>query len=113
MRPRLVLTALLLATAAPILLYTAMGLSTEASNLSIGASLVYAEILAGVALVVIGAFHSRRMLTAVGATFLFAVSVPLLVDGFFIFSLLPATISLILLTTPGSQGRVHEADFGS
>ena len=107
MRPLSVLKGLPLATAAPILLYAAMGLSTEASNFSAVAGLVYGEILAGVTLTVVGTFYSRRTLTMAGAAFLFVVSIPLLVDGFFIFTLLPATVSLILLSMSGSQQRVR------
>jgi hypothetical protein len=112
MAPRPALTVLVLATAAPILLYAAAGLSTEAGSFSIAASLVYSEILAGVALVAIGTFYARRALTAVGAALLLAASIPLLVDGFFVFALLPAASSLILLSVSRPRQRANEADLG-
>ena len=107
MRPRSVLNVSPLASAVPILFYTAMGLSTAPSNLGILSGLFYGEILAGVTLTVIGTFYPRRTLTMAGAAFLFLVSTPLLVDGFFIFTLLPATTSLILLSMSESQKRVR------
>ncbi len=100
---RSVLTILLLAAAGPILIFAVMGLSTELSSFSIAAGYVFTEILAGVALTVTGTFYSRRIFTAVGAGLLFGASFPLLVDGFFIFTLLPATSSLILLGFSGSR----------
>ena len=97
---------MLLASAVPILLYVAMGLSTEASNFSFAAGLVHAVILAGVTLTAIGRFYSRPTLTGAGAGFLFGASIPLLVDGFFIFTLLPATISLTLLSVKSTKSEM-------
>jgi hypothetical protein len=102
MKPRSVLTVLLLATAVPILLVVALGLETEATNFNIGTfvsmSLFQAGILAGIVLTAVGTLHSRKSFTVVGSAFLLAESIPLLVDGLFVFALLPATISLVLLS---------------
>jgi hypothetical protein len=102
-----VLTLLLLASAVPILLYVAMGLSTEASNFSFAAGLVYGLILAGVTLTATGRVYSRRIFAAVGAGLLFGASIPLLRDGFFIFALLPATMSLILISVKSTKGELE------
>jgi hypothetical protein len=110
MRSRSVPTILLLATSGPILVFAVLGLRAELSSVSIAASYVFAEILAGVTLAMIGAFYSRKPLSAVGAGLLFGVSFPLLVDGFFVFALLPAASSLILLSVSGSQRRVRKAE---
>lgn len=113
MRARLALTALLLATAAPILAFLAMGLSAElTSSYSLAAALatgfVQGGILAGLAFTALGTFYFRRTLTLVGTAFLLVESIPLLVDGLFVFTLLPAIASLLLLKVePGdlSVGR--------
>jgi hypothetical protein len=110
MKPHSVLTILVLATAVPILLVLVLGAQTEAANFSVGTfirlSVFQAGILAGVALAAVGTFYSRRLLTVVGAASLIAMSIPLLVDGLFIFSLLPATISLVLLGVKPTKGSL-------
>jgi hypothetical protein len=101
MKPRSALTVLLLATSAPILLVIVMGLSAEVTYFSNRALLlmgfVYGGILAGIALTAVGTLYSRQSLTAVGAGLLIGESFPLLVDGLFVFTLLPAAVSLVLL----------------
>jgi hypothetical protein len=110
MNRRSVLTVLVLAASAPILLITASGLVSGATNFTVRAlfamTVVHFGILAGVVASTAGMFYSRRNLVIFGAALLSVESIPFLVDGLFVFALLPATVSLVLLSLKLKEERL-------
>jgi len=110
MNHRLSLSVLVLATAAPILLVTAEGLMTDVANFAVRtlvvAIVIHGGILTGVVASAAGIFYSRRTVVIFGAAMLSAESIPFLVDGLFVFALLPATVSLVLLSFKLKEERL-------
>ena len=101
MKPRPALAVFVLATAVPIVFISSTGLVSGATNLTasvlVGMFVVHGGVFAGVVAAAAGTFYSRRTLVMFGAALLSVESIPFLVDGLFVFTLLPSVVSLVLL----------------